>query len=360
MSIASFFGNNVYPPPKNGQIVYANENNEVNIVKLLANNVAAASDDMVLGNVAGVAEWRLLEGGGEAIVPTLAEVMEQSPIVGADLDMSTFNITSPGVLNLVAASGIGFDATSDAGQAGQVVVSQGANAPPAWTTISVSDLPLTGDLDVSGFGLVDCATITNTPLMGLAVDVAAGVNITGVTTFANVPVCATDCVSSSQLANKSYVDTTLAAANGVTVDTANTFTALNTFTAGANIQITGADYNATNSSVNAYHQSGAAQPSLITQTTVWSFVDAADGSWNLPDPGLNLGAILHIIQGSTSNCTLHVYGSIQNLEDNQNLTPYSGCNFQQGGMITLIAFNGGGGYHWGLSFHSTNVSFAWE
>ena len=51
MSIASFFGNKINSPPPNGTIVYANENQEVNIVKLLANNVAASSDDMVLGNV---------------------------------------------------------------------------------------------------------------------------------------------------------------------------------------------------------------------------------------------------------------------------------------------------------------------
>jgi len=357
MSIASFFGNKINSPPPNGKIVYANENKEVNIVKLLANNVAASSDDMVLGNVDGVAEWRLLEAGGDTIVPTLAEVMTQAGVAGSDLNMSTFNITSPGTLNLIAANGIGFDTASDSGAIGDVLVSQG-NAPPVWSTIALSDLPLTGDLNMAGNGLVDCASITNDAQFPLNI-IAPSLSIIGKTTFNDVPACADAPVSDIDIANKAYVDSTLAAANGVTTDTANSFTAVNTFFAGANIAIPTLAYAATTADPAAYVKFGTTTPGLSIQNNVWSYTGNADATWTLPDPQSCAGSSVYIINGGTAG-TLTVNGTIQNLVDGQNVNAYSGFHMHYTGCVHLVSFNAVTAYRWGLTMHSANVDFGWN
>ena len=287
--------------------------------------------------------------------------MTQAGVAGSDLNMSTFNITSPGTLNLIAANGVGFDGSKNSGALGEVLVSQG-NAPPAWTAIALSDLPLTGDLNMAGNGLVDCASITNDAQIPLAIN-APSLSIAGKTTFADVPACASAPVAAGDIANKAYVDTTLAAANGVTTDIANTSTAVNSFVVGANIAIPNLSYAATTADSAAYDLFGTATPALSTQNNVWSYTGNADGTWTLPDPQASAGASIYIIQGGTAE-TLTVTGTVQNLVDCQNLNPYSGFHFQQGGCVHLVAFHavtsdGTVAYRWGLTLHAANVTFTW-
>jgi hypothetical protein len=357
MSVRSTFGN-INSPPPNGRIIYENEDKEVNIVKLLANNVAASSDDMVLGNVDGIAEWRLLDGGGEAIVPTLAEVMTQSGVAGTDLNMDNFNITSPGILNIIADGGVGFDDQNNAGSLGQVLVSQGS-APPLWSTVSLSDLPLTGDLEMSGHNILDCAGIANNGTLPLVIQAPGGMGVAGIATFTAPPVCVALPTVANQLANKDYVDTTLAAANGITTDTNNTFTALNSFNAGANITVPGAGYAACSPDPASYNYAGVIMGSLIVKDSVWSFTGDNNEIWELPTPVGNGGASILIINSSAKSTTLYVNGQMRNLTEGQNGSDKTGFHFQQSGCVKLTSFNAPEGGRWGVTFYSQNVSFTW-
>jgi len=357
MSIASFFGNKINSPPPNGTIVNANENQEVNIVKLLAYNVAASSDDMVKGNVDGVAEWRLLESGGDTIVPTLAEVMTQAGIAGSDLNMDTFNITSPGTLNLIANNGIGFDSASNSGVFGDVLVSQG-NAPPAWSTIALSDLPLTGYSNMNGNGLVDCASITNDAQIPLMITVPS-ISVAGKTTFADVPACANAPVADIDIANKAYVDATLAAADGVTTDVANIFTAINSFNVGTNIAIPGLAYASSTADAGAYVKYGEGQPAVSTQYNIWCFNGVADATWVLPDAESCGGCSILLVNGS-DGVSITLTGTMRNCADVQNNDDKTGFVMKYGGSVSLSSMHMQPGFKWVVtSFNESAGTLQW-
>jgi len=216
---------------------------------------------------------------------------------------------------------------------------------------------------MAGNGLVDCSSITNDAQIPLVIN-APSLSIAGKTVFADVPSCDVQPIAEGDIANKSYVDATLAAASGVTADTANTFTAVNSFVVGANIAIPTLAYASSTADPSAYVKYGPNQPSVSTQHNIWCFntYDSpgnVDETWALPDAQSCAGCTIVLVNGSDGN-SVTLTGVMRNCADAQNNLDKSGFVMKYGGSASISSMHMQPGFKWVVtSFNESNGTLQW-
>ena len=297
MSIRSYTGSSKTIPP-GGEIVIVNKDGVMSNVKGIVCGVepdrGTGSAGEVLTAVGdGTMSWQT--GGGSGTPTSLAVALNNGNIASQDILMAGYDISSDADMGVSSQTKVVVSAPTVevTGGADLTLIAAGQCAlgsTGGQVLIDAQDKTIFGcDVDIANHNLTDVAQITG----GLG-----GLNIDGESRFiSDYPTvdatAAGQPTLAEQLAPKSYVDSAVAGAVGVSLTAENTFTAVNTFQAGAIIKQTGygSSYDISNpgQSHTAFNNTTNSQFELNFRKTlaVWN-TTTADGYIVLPTPDQGL------------------------------------------------------------------------